>query len=61
MIAPQALSLSLPIPLSLTVCDSVCASVQVRRVLAHSKSALLKALSGNERVAKRLTGHVKEY
>ena len=34
---------------------------EVKRVLAHSKSVLLKTLSGNERVAKRLTGHVKEY
>ena len=34
---------------------------EVMRVLNHSKSELLKALGGNERVAKRLTGHVKEY
>ena len=34
---------------------------EVMRVLDHSKSELLKALGGNERVAKRLTGHVKEY
>ena len=34
---------------------------EVMRVLNHSKSELLKELGGNERVAKRLTGHVKEY
>jgi hypothetical protein len=34
---------------------------EVMRVLDHSKAELLKALGGNERVARRLTPTVKEY
>ena len=33
----------------------------VARVMAHTKEVLLANLGGNERVAKRMTAHVKEY
>ena len=33
----------------------------VARVMAHTKEVLLANLGGNERVAKRMTAHVREY